>query len=88
MSPRDDLRLEDLLATQATEGLDHAETVEVYALLAERPDVDPEGLELAAAALHAALMVEDIEPLPSGVARRLRRQVRERAPRWPRSGGR
>jgi anti-sigma-K factor RskA len=63
-------RLEELLATEATQGLSRAETDELDALLAEFPDEDPDGFELAAAALHLALGPPS-EPLPAHMAEKL-----------------
>jgi hypothetical protein len=62
--------LEVLLATQATQGLGSAELAQLDAQLAAYPDEDPEAFELAAAALHMAL-IEPVEELPDSLAERL-----------------
>lgn len=49
-------RLLELLADQATVGLGDAERAELQAALAERPDVDAEATEIAAVAVHLALL--------------------------------
>jgi hypothetical protein len=63
-------RLESLLATEATQGLTPAETDELDTLLAAFPDEDPDGFELAAAAVHLAL-VGSSEKMPSRLAEKL-----------------
>jgi len=57
-------RLHDLLARQATEPLTPAEEAELASLLVKWPHVDPEGYELAAAAIELALAPSDAAPLP------------------------
>lgn len=56
-------RLEDLLVARATEGLGDKESRELDDLLAAHPDVDPDGFDLAATALHLAFL-PDAEPMP------------------------
>jgi anti-sigma-K factor RskA len=48
-------RLEELLGIEATQGLTPAEATELDRLLEAFPDEDPDGFELAAAAVHLAL---------------------------------
>lgn len=69
MTPTPD-RLDELLVLDATRGLTPAEATELDALLANFPGADPEGIELAAAAVHRALLGAP-EPLPPGLAERL-----------------
>jgi hypothetical protein len=57
-------RLEELLALEATEGLEAAESEEVRSLLANHPEVDRHGFELAAAAVHLATPVAAAALLP------------------------
>ncbi len=63
-------RLEDLLATEATQGLSPAEAAELDALLAAFPEEDPDAFELAAAAVHLAVSAAP-EPLPGRLAEKL-----------------
>ncbi|MDY3557187.1 anti-sigma factor [Gemmata sp. JC717] len=63
-------RLDELLALEATQGLAPADAAELDALLAQFPDEDPDGLELAAAAIHLSL-IGPREPLPADLAERL-----------------
>jgi hypothetical protein len=63
-------RLQELLGAEATQGLSPAEEAELDALLAEHPDEDPDGLELAAAAVHLALCGPP-EEMPATLAERL-----------------
>lgn len=62
-------RLESLLATEATQGLTPAETAELDTLLAAYPEEDPDGFELAAAAVHLAMSTP--EEMPSRLAEKL-----------------
>ena len=63
-------RLEELLGTEATQKLTPAEGPELDALLAAFPDEDPDGFELAAAAVHLALIgVPD--PMPAALVEKL-----------------
>ncbi|MBM3982758.1 MAG: anti-sigma factor [Planctomycetes bacterium] len=62
-------RLDDLLATEATQGLSLDEATELDALLLAFPDEDPDGLERAAAAIHNALARP--EPVPPALLERL-----------------
>jgi hypothetical protein len=62
-------RLEDLLATEATQGLSPDEATELDALLLHFADEDPDGLERAAAAIHNALARP--EPVPPALLERL-----------------
>lgn len=48
-------RVWDLLADEATQGLDASQKLELQRLLAEHPDIDPDALQLAAAASDLAL---------------------------------
>jgi anti-sigma-K factor RskA len=63
-------RLEELLATEATQGLTPAEERELDTLLNAFPDEDPDGFELAAAAVHRA-MVGEPEEMPPALAEKL-----------------
>lgn len=63
-------RLQELLGAEATQGLSAAEAAELDALLAAYPDEDPDGLELAAAAVHLALAGPP-EEMPAALAERL-----------------
>ena len=67
-------RAEELLAFRAVEGLAGAEEEELSALLAEMPEFDDGGFEIAAAACHLALLGPE-EPLPESVRRRLEREA-------------
>ncbi|MBP3959735.1 anti-sigma factor [Gemmata sp. G18] len=67
--PRPD-RLDELLALEATQGLNPGEVTELDALLAALPNEDPDSLERAAAAIHLALSGPP-EPLPAHLAERL-----------------
>jgi len=62
-APQNTERLEELLAQQATEGLEAAERVELDALLSEHPEADGGAFDLAAAAIELAYLEVD-EPLP------------------------
>ena len=63
-------RLQELLGTEATQPLSAAEEAELDALLAAFPDQNPDDFELAAAAVHLAL-VGAPEALPTAVAEKL-----------------
>ena len=63
-------RLEELLGMEATQGLSSAEETELDTLLAAFPDEDPDGFELAAAAIHLAVL-GDPEEMPARLAERL-----------------
>lgn len=63
-------RLDELLTREAIQGLTPEEAAELDALLASVPDADPDGLALAAAAVHLALG-GPLEPLPAHLAERL-----------------
>jgi anti-sigma-K factor RskA len=63
-------RLEELLGAEATQGLSPAETAELDTLLAAFPDEDPDGFELAAAAVHLAVLGAP-EEMPSRLAEKL-----------------
>jgi hypothetical protein len=68
-------RLWDLLADEATQGLDGADAAELATLLAEHADVDSESLERAAAACDLALFSPrwaDLEPMPAALGARVR----------------
>ncbi len=72
-------RLEELLATEATQRLTPAEESELDALLSAHPGPDSEGFGLAAAALHLALAGPP-EPLPAALAEKLRRAAERTVP--------
>lgn len=59
-------RVEELLAERATQGLAPAERGELQGLLAADPAVDPDGFDLAAAALALA-MTTRVEPMPARI---------------------
>jgi hypothetical protein len=63
-------RLEELLGIEATQGLSPAEATELDRLLEAFPDEDPDGFELAAAALHLALAGRP-EEMPPALAEKL-----------------
>ena len=80
-------RLEELLGTEATQKLTPAEGPELDALLAAFPDEDPDGFELAAAAVHLALIgVPD--PMPAALVEKLNLTAVALAPspKVPRTG--
>jgi len=62
--------LYELLATRATEGLESTESARLNELLAQSPTADPEGFELAAAAVHLALIDRE-QPMPVGLRSRI-----------------
>jgi anti-sigma-K factor RskA len=74
MSP-EQVRLEDLLAQRATEGLSAADSAELAQLLARHPNVDEQAYERIAAAIHVAELGRQ-EPMPG----HLRNAVLARAP--------
>jgi hypothetical protein len=63
-------RLQELLGIEATQGLSPAEANELDTLLVEFPDEDPDGFELAAAAVHLALSPPP-EDMPSRLSEKL-----------------
>jgi hypothetical protein len=63
-------RLQELLGIEATQGLSPAEANELDTLLPLFPDEDPDGLELAAAAMHLALSAPP-ENMPSRLTEKL-----------------
>jgi hypothetical protein len=63
-------RLEELLGIEATQGLSPNEANELDTLLAAFPDEDPDGFELAAAAVHLALNGPS-EEMPARLAEKL-----------------
>lgn len=63
-------RLDELLLTRATEGLEAADETELAALLATHPEADEDRYERAAAAVLLASLTE-IEPMPASVKRKL-----------------
>ena len=71
-------RLEELLAERATQGLEPPEAGELESLLAASPDVDGEDFDLAAAALDLA-MLEELEPMPRSVRRKILDRTRQEA---------
>lgn len=65
-------RLLDLLADRAGgEVLTQDDTNELDHLLGEHPEVDPDSFDLAAAALHLALIEPELQPLPASIRARL-----------------
>ncbi len=65
----------ELLAARATEGLDAQDQARLDALLRQRPDEDDDSLDLAAAALDAALLDEPLEDLPPNLKRKLQAEA-------------
>lgn len=68
-------RLWELLADEATEGLDAARAGELERLLGEHADVDPDGVQLAAAACDLAFFAptwRSMPAMPAGLADRVR----------------
>lgn len=63
-------RLEELLGVEATQGLSSAEANELDTLLSIFPDEDPNGFELAAAAVHLAFS-EPPEEIPTHLVEKL-----------------
>ncbi len=72
-------RLDELLIDRAVDGLDPAETAELETLLARFGHDDPEGYDLAAAAVWVAARTPE-EPMPADVATRARRTLETGAP--------
>lgn len=70
-------RLLDLLAARATEGLSAEESLELERGLREHPDVDPDALDLAAAA--ADLAFDDASPDREAMPETVKRAILERA---------
>ena len=67
-------RLDDLLATDAIEGLTASQEHELKELLVARPDVDDEAMDRAAAAVHLAA-IEPNATLPRGLREKLDRDA-------------
>jgi len=80
MNARDRIRLDELLAEQATQGLDGVAADELRALLEASVRGEDEGFELAAAAIELAMLGE-LEEMPASVRDGLRVRGRE----WARS---
>ena len=76
---RDRERLEQLLADEATEGLDAVGVRERDTLLAEHPDVDVDGFMRAAAAWQRVVWGGEVDELPAGLAGRVVAAVRAEA---------
>jgi hypothetical protein len=75
----------ELLTLRATEGLEDAESAELNELLTQTPEADSTGFELAAAAVHLALIGPE-RPMPAGLRARIladwqSTQAPEEAPR-------
>jgi len=68
-------RLLDLLAAEATEGLDPSDQRELFELLEEHRDVERECMQLAAGAVDVAL-VPPLEPMPRELSQRMERHLR------------
>ena len=64
-------RLHELLADQATQGLDAAEARELESLLLEHPEADAAEFERIAAAFDAGAFESADEPMPAALAQRL-----------------
>ena len=69
-------RATDLLIQRITEGLDPQSEKELEALLADRPDLDAESFELAAAAIELTV-TDTAEALPSSLRRQLSIQAED-----------
>lgn len=70
-----DPRLMDLLADNATEGLDTAQRAELDALLRSNADLTGEELDVVAAMLDRALAPNAAEQMPAALRERLNRQA-------------
>jgi hypothetical protein len=71
MDPRDRVRLEELLAERATQGLDAESARELEALLAAHPlSVEDDRFDLAAAAIALVMLIE-LDEMPEDVRHRL-----------------
>lgn len=71
MDPRDRVRLEELLAERATQGLDAESARELEVLLAAHPEsAGDDRFDLAAAAIELALLGE-LDEMPEDVRHRL-----------------
>lgn len=68
---RDEERIFDLLTDRATYGLSPSDETELATLLRARPDIDPDALDRAAAALELTWSEKDAEPLPAHVYQRI-----------------
>lgn len=79
-------RLRDLLADDALGALPEDEGTELGRLTAECPEVESQSYELAAAALHQALLPAELSPLPAELRRRLESDARTAAGAAERSG--
>ena len=69
-------RLQELLADEALQGLAAVERAELAELLAEFPEVDPDELALAAAAVDLCGLAPSDETLPELLAARIARDAR------------
>jgi hypothetical protein len=63
-------RLWELLADRATQGLSESEARELDTLLAQHPDIDPDSMDLAAAAVDLAIAA-GAEPMPASLKSRI-----------------
>ena len=78
-------RLRDLLADDALGALPEDEGTELGRLTAECPEVESQSYELAAAALHQALLPAELSPLPAELRRRLESDARTAAGAFPKT---
>jgi len=69
--PREAAHLTELLAAQATEGINPRARTELEGLLASAPSIDGETLDRAAAAVDKALHARVEEPLPTALRAKL-----------------
>ncbi len=83
---REEERILDLLTDRATYGLSPAEESELGTLLKNRPDIDPESLDRAAAALELAWNDARAEPLPEHVYQRILARLGLESSTPPRGG--
>lgn len=83
---REEERILDLLTDRATYGLSPAEESELGILLKQRPDIEPESFDRAAAALELAWNDPRAEPLPEHVYQRILARLRIEPSAAPRGG--
>lgn len=72
-------RLWELLADRATQGLSEVETRELDTLLRQYPDINPDCMDLAAAAVDLAI-VSAAEPMPASLKKRIAAGLEQDAP--------
>ena len=82
MTAAADTRALDLLASRSTQGLEPQEQAELEGFLSQRPELDDDSFDLAAAAVELVYL-ETSEPLPGDVRARLSTQANELFGRTP-----